>query len=53
MRHTPAYKTLNTSSESEFSHVSSVIIYTLPEGPSFLKGGYFKGKGILCNFTCT
>ena len=51
MRHTRSYKTLNNSSESEFSHVPSVITCTLPEGPSFLKVGYFKGKDFPCYLT--
>lgn len=53
VRHTHSYKTLNNRAEFEFSHIPNAVTCTMPEGPSFLKVGYFKGKGFLCNFTGT
>lgn len=48
MRHTSSYKTLNNISESEFSHVPSVITCTLPEvqfARFLLEGGLFPRRG--------
>lgn len=47
------YQILNNWSESELSHVPSIVICTLLEGPSSLKVGYFKEKGFLWNLTGT